>query len=137
MSLMAPLDSLQKFNFDSQIGFDLVGQPSRGSFDMRVDYSQNNPLGFSQSDTTIIHLAAQKGHQNIVRILSEFGVDLAAKDSSGQTSLHLAAAHGMRIVSLISHPRSSVLCSRILSSHVLFHLLLGSLEIPYDRSATL
>jgi len=50
-----------------------------------------------------MHVAAHKGYDTIVRILSESGVDIAANDDTGQTPLHLAAAQGhtKTIVALI------------------------------------
>lgn len=41
-----------------------------------------------------IHLAASKGHQNIVGRLAECGVDINSKDSDHRTPLHWAATYG-------------------------------------------
>lgn len=38
-----------------------------------------------------LHIAAEKGHESIVRVLLEHNVDVNDKDSSGSTALHLAA----------------------------------------------
>ncbi|PQE17837.1 ankyrin repeat-containing protein [Rutstroemia sp. NJR-2017a WRK4] len=70
------------------IEFDLVSSPIAST------NKRNSLGGCSQSNTTIAHLAARKGHHSMIRILFDFGIDLTTQDSSGQTSLHLAAAHG-------------------------------------------
>ncbi|OWO99403.1 hypothetical protein B2J93_8800 [Marssonina coronariae] len=58
------------------------------------DGTSTETLEFSPNSSTIIHLAAKKGYHNIVRMLSEAGVDVSVKDDTGQTSLHLAALCG-------------------------------------------
>ncbi|KAG0647950.1 Serine threonine-phosphatase 6 regulatory ankyrin repeat subunit B [Hyphodiscus hymeniophilus] len=58
------------------------------------EYNLNESTAYSQSGSTVLHLAAQKGYEKIVRILLDSGMDITAKDDSGETSLHLAAALG-------------------------------------------
>jgi len=45
-------------------------------------------------DTAMLHLAAKQGHQKIITILLEHGIDTSSKDTHGQTSLHVAAVNG-------------------------------------------
>ena len=43
---------------------------------------------------TSLHLAAQKGHVDVAKVLVENGADVNAIDGFGQTTLHLAAFYG-------------------------------------------
>ncbi|CZT07396.1 uncharacterized protein RCO7_07340 [Rhynchosporium graminicola] len=54
----------------------------------------DTPSKGCSSGSTVMHIAARKGHHTIVRLLSECGVEVSARDNAGETPLHLAAAHG-------------------------------------------
>ena len=45
-------------------------------------------------DSTPLHVAAMKGYNGIVRMLSEKGAKLDAVDDEGRTALHLSAESG-------------------------------------------
>lgn len=49
---------------------------------------------FGASCTTILHLAARFGREDLVLLLVDGGARLAARDEDGATALHLAARHG-------------------------------------------
>jgi ankyrin repeat protein len=57
-----------------------------------------------------LHRAAAHGQKEIVSCLVKAGADVAAKDSNGDTSLHLAAMFGMSEVRLLSTLSSLALC---------------------------
>ncbi|CZS93143.1 uncharacterized protein RAG0_03552 [Rhynchosporium agropyri] len=54
----------------------------------------DTPSKGCSSGSTVMHIAARKGHHTIVRLLSECGVEVSARDNAGETPLHLAAAYG-------------------------------------------
>lgn len=54
-----------------------------------------------------MHLASEKGHVGVVRVLLEHGVDTNARDASNTTPLHLAANYGGAPLMLKFHCRSS------------------------------
>jgi ankyrin repeat protein len=43
---------------------------------------------------TALHRATENGHDEIIRILIENGIDVNARDVNGQTALHLASKNG-------------------------------------------
>lgn len=43
---------------------------------------------------TPLHLASERGHQNVVRLLVEYGADLEQRDSKGLTALNHASIEG-------------------------------------------
>lgn len=57
------------------------------------------PMSWSQVNTPNnrgvmgLHLAAEHGHKDTVRLLMEMGADVLAKDNDGQTALQLAARY--------------------------------------------
>ncbi|KAF7352667.1 hypothetical protein MVEN_01232500 [Mycena venus] len=51
---------------------------------------------------TALHIAALKGHEDLVRMLSDFGADLDLSDNKGNTPLHYASSWGhISIVQLL------------------------------------
>ncbi|WP_353274418.1 ankyrin repeat domain-containing protein [Wolbachia endosymbiont (group B) of Hofmannophila pseudospretella] len=62
----------------------------KGEFDLNYVFG---PL-FSTKEFTLLMIAAENGHTNIVEILLKKGADVNKKDSYGPTALHLAAKNG-------------------------------------------
>ncbi|MCJ1261200.1 Ankyrin-2 [Lobaria immixta] len=57
---------------------------------------------------TALHLAAENGHETVVRLLLEKGVDFEAKNSFGLTALHLAAEGGHEAVTRLLLEKGAV-----------------------------
>lgn len=57
--------------------------------DARLDFRDQYGL-------TAIHMAAIKGHKDVVMLLVEFGADLECTDAEGRTPLHMAVVGGCR-----------------------------------------
>jgi uncharacterized protein len=53
-----------------------------------------HPDAVDDSGRTALHLACEKGQEQIVRLLLQKGAQLDLKDDSGMTALHLAATSG-------------------------------------------
>jgi len=61
-----------------------------------------NPNAKGHAGYTPLHLAAFKGHVEIVKLLLERGANPNAEDNNGETPLHLAAQEGrVEIVKLL------------------------------------
>jgi hypothetical protein len=50
----------------------------------------NMDVNFTQNGTTPLHLAAEKGYPDIVRLLIKFGADFRQKNAEGKTALEIA-----------------------------------------------
>jgi Ankyrin repeats (many copies) len=50
----------------------------------------NMDVNFTQNGTTPLHLAAEKGYPDIVRLLIKFGADFRKKNAEGKTALEIA-----------------------------------------------
>ncbi|KAL4576114.1 hypothetical protein LXL04_012203 [Taraxacum kok-saghyz] len=69
------------------------GDLARLEFLLETDASVNFR---DQYGLTAIHIAAIKGHKDVVMLLVEFGSDLECTDAEGRTPLHLAVVGGGR-----------------------------------------
>ncbi|KAJ2998603.1 hypothetical protein NUW58_g271 [Xylaria curta] len=60
----------------------------------------------NSSGQSALHIAAERGNQEIMRILLQRNVDVMAQDSNGRTALHLAVTkgHGGLIAELLKQP---------------------------------
>jgi len=54
--------------------------------------------GLTLPNSTALHLAAKKGHADVVQLLVHLGADVAAENMDGRLPLHLAARYGHRPV---------------------------------------
>ena len=54
--------------------------------------AMNESVNFSENGTTPLHLAAEKGYPDIVRILISHGADFRIKNAEGMTALEVALA---------------------------------------------
>jgi len=71
--------------------------PTVPSFDTSVASGAGLPVVSSKpvmADYTLLHLAVQRGHLDIVKLLVGAGANLAAVDSVGRTCLHIAVLCG-------------------------------------------
>jgi hypothetical protein len=50
----------------------------------------NRDVNFTENGTTPLHLAAEKGYPDIVRLLIKFGADFRKKNAQGKTALEIA-----------------------------------------------
>jgi Ankyrin repeats (many copies) len=57
-----------------------------------VATTRNDPTTFRGDRSSLLHVAARKGHANMVRILLEYGANVDAKNNLGQTAFHVAMA---------------------------------------------
>jgi ankyrin repeat protein len=48
-----------------------------------------------RDERTALHLAARRGHEAVVLLLLEKGVNAHAEDRDGKTALHLAVSKGL------------------------------------------
>ena len=72
----------------------------------------------SQNNTPLTR-AAEQGHDDVLRLLLESGVEVDAADSAGRTALHFAAMNGQGGFTLEGHSygRSHLQCVNSLLSH--------------------
>ncbi|MEM8895147.1 MAG: ankyrin repeat domain-containing protein, partial [Bacteroidota bacterium] len=64
------------------------------SFKEKMDYLVSlgyDPLSVQKDGSTLLHAAVNKEHMELVKEVAEMGIDINAKDESGQTVLHYAA----------------------------------------------
>ena len=52
--------------------------------------AMNESVNFTENGTTPLHLAAEKGYPDIVRILISHGADFRIKNAEGKTALEVA-----------------------------------------------
>ncbi|CAI8019084.1 Ankyrin repeat domain-containing protein 29, partial [Geodia barretti] len=53
-----------------------------------------SPLSYLQGGATALHLAAQQGKADVVRLLTEAGAQLDIQRTTGATSLYIASEKG-------------------------------------------
>ncbi|PFH35805.1 ankyrin repeat-containing protein [Besnoitia besnoiti] len=64
----------------------------------------------NEDDMTALHLAADRGHIEVVDLLLKNGADVNAQDNSGETPLHVAVvAENLAVVSLLLRGNADVL----------------------------
>lgn len=69
----------------------------------------NTPHPFERNEKPLIHLAAEKGRDGILKILLKRGLYVDEMDSSGRTALHLAVMNGNEdVLNLLLACRASV-----------------------------
>jgi len=79
------------------------------------------------SECTPLHVAAYRGHEDLVLLLLEHGADSSSKNNAGWTSLHWAAEAGPKaVVQLILHNGAD------LQSRTHFSVLGGGGQTPED-----
>lgn len=79
-------------------GEEVLNASRRGDI-VRLEYMLERDAGVDFRDQyglTAIHMAAIKGHKDVVMLLVEFGADLECTDAEGRTPLHMAVVGGSK-----------------------------------------
>lgn len=98
--------------------FDLTSIVERLSTLKNIDWNQRNNRGNSG-----LVLAAERGHEAVVRLLLEERADVAAKANYGWTALHVTAAEGYEAVVRVRACGPSVTSTFATFSTALWHPL--------------